>query len=237
MKLKSLTPIALVIIYTLAIMLLGSFLKNTKLFTISINNFINFQANYQLLLLLVAVISMASTYLLNKTNFVNYFSLGNIAAPTQAIKYFGIKATDGWLKTGISLSVFISVGTAFFMYIPVKQQNVAWVQLYSGICWILLFSVTNSFAEEIIFRLGIVSPLKNLLSPYTILIITAVLFGLPHLAGMPSGIIGAIMAGILGFILAKSMVETNGFFWAWFIHFLRDVIIFGAMYLIADKAN
>jgi hypothetical protein len=52
---------------------------------------------------------------------------------------------------------------------------------------------------------------------------------------MPSGIIGATMAGVLGLVLAKSLYETNGFFWAWSIHFLQDVIIIGAVYVLAGK--
>ena len=34
------------------------------------------------------------------------------------------------------------------------------------------------------------------------------------------------MAFALGWLLARSMVETRGLFWAWFIHFCQDVIIF-----------
>ena len=40
------------------------------------------------------------------------------------------------------------------------------------------------------------------------------------------------MAGVLGFVLAKSMIETNGFFWAWLIHFAQDVIIIGSLFLM-----
>ena len=86
-----------------------------------------------------------------------------------------------------------------------------------------------------IFRMGIVSPLKGLLQPMTIFIISAILYALPHMAGMPSGLIGATMTGILGLILAKSLYETNGFFWAWIIHFLQDVIIIGTLFLMATK--
>ena len=86
-----------------------------------------------------------------------------------------------------------------------------------------------------IFRIDIVSPLKGILQPMTIFIISAILFGLPHMAGMPSGLIGATMAGILGLVLAKSLYETNGFFWAWIIHFLQDVIIIGTLFLMATK--
>lgn len=39
-------------------------------------------------------------------------------------------------------------------------------------------------------------------------------------------VVGVLLAGFLAYELGKSMLETKGFFWAWFIHFLRDVLIF-----------
>ncbi len=86
-----------------------------------------------------------------------------------------------------------------------------------------------------IYRMGVVPPLNGLLQPMTIFIISAILFGIPHFGGMPSGLIGATMAGVLGLVLAKSLYETNGFFWAWTIHFIQDVIIIGTLFLMATK--
>ncbi len=71
----------------------------------------------------------------------------------------------------------------------------------------------------------------------TVYIISAILFGLPHFVGIPSGLLGTIMAGILGLVLAKSLDETNAFFWAWFIHFIQDVIIIGALVLLSAIKN
>ncbi len=31
----------------------------------------------------------------------------------------------------------------------------------------------------------------------------------------PSGLAGVLMAGVFGYLMGKSMVETRGFFWAW----------------------
>jgi hypothetical protein len=36
-----------------------------------------------------------------------------------------------------------------------------------------------------------------------------------------------MMAGLMGWILAKSMIETKALGWALFIHFFQDVVIFG----------
>lgn len=231
-KLKIAMPIIFVCIYTGLILGATFLLKKNLFFVVNKNEFINFQINYQLCLVSVSMFSLASTYFLNSDNFTNYFSPGNITADCEELKIFVIKKGDSWLKTGLSLSIFISLATAFFLFSELKKAPVDWSLLQNGMWWILLFSLTNSFAEEVIYRLGVVSPLRGLLSPITIFMISAILFGIPHLAGMPSGIIGAMMAGILGFVLAKSLYETNGLFWAWIIHFLQDVIIFSALYLL-----
>jgi len=230
-------PILFTIGYTTIILFAANRIQNFQPFRVSEIEYINFQFNYQSLLLILAAVSLASTFMLNKENFLNYFSLGSISAPTQEMKIFGIKQNDGWLKTGISLSLIISLVTAIFMYFQLIQVQVNWSLMKNGFLWVLLFSLTNSFGEEMIFRIGVVSPLKGLLSPIAIFIISAVLFGLPHLAGMPSGLIGALMAGYLGLVLAKSVFETNGFFWAWLIHFLQDVIIIGSLFLIRSNNN
>ena len=234
-KFKIALPIILVVVYTVFILLSSQLLKTTKLFLVSQNEYVNFQFNYQFLLLAITLLSLTVNYYLNKENFLNYFRIGDISIPAKELKLFGIKANDSWLKTGISLSIFISLATATFMYFQLKQVQINWTQLQSGIFWILLFSLTNSFGEEMIYRMGIVSPLKGLLQPMTIFIISAILFGIPHLAGMPSGLIGATMAGVLGLVLAKSLYETNGLFWAWTIHFLQDVIIIGILFLMMTK--
>lgn len=234
-KLRIAIPIFLVVVYTALILIASNQLKTKKLFTLSQSEYINFQVNYQVALMLVALISLTVTYFLNKENFINYFSFGNISAPAQEMKLFGIKANDSWLKTGLSLTVVISLVTGIFMCFQLKQMHVNWALLQSGILWVLLFSLTNSFGEEMIYRMGIVSPLKGLLAPMTIFIISSTVFGLPHFAGMPSGLIGVTMAGILGLVLAKSLYETNGFFWAWTIHFIQDVIIIGSLFLMAAR--
>ena len=233
---KTIFPIVLTLIFTGGLLLAGSYSKKLGL-TITGNNYLNGQFNYQILLLIITALSLLTNFLINKTHFLNYFSFGQISAVGKELRLFGIKQGDSWIKTGLSLCLVISAVTATFMYFQLKQTNLYWSNLQNGIFWIILFSLTNSFGEEMIYRLGIVSPLKGLFAPTTIFFISAVLFGLPHFAGMPNGIIGATMAGVLGFVLAKSMFETNGFFWAWTIHFLQDVIIIGTLYLTNSNAS
>lgn len=221
-----------IILVATAILLRGSEIVKNWRYAFSENAYIDYQIKYQSLLLVTAFVVLVLTYFLNKENFTSLFSIGNINARTEELSLFGIKKGDKWLETGLSLSLIITLVTAIFMYFQLKQYAVNWQLLLQGMGWIVLFSLTNSFGEEAIYRIGIVSPLKGLIAPITVFLISAVLFGVPHFGGMPSGVIGVVMAGVLGFVLAKSVYETNGIFWAWFIHFLQDVVIIGSIYLM-----
>ncbi len=227
-------PIAFAAVFTLIILFLAGYAHKTSI-AISTNAYINFQFSYQLLLLGVAVLSMISSYCFNPESFKSIMSFGNISAVGEELKIFGIKKGDSWLKTGISLSVFISIVTGVFMYFQLKGQPIDYSLLKTGLLWIVLFSLTNSFSEEMIYRIGINGPLYGLLPPNKIFLISAIVFGLAHYGGMPNGIIGIALAGILGYVLSKSVHETNGIFWAWFIHFLQDVIIISSLFLIQSS--
>ena len=90
-------------------------------------------------------------------------------------------------------------------------------------------------SRRMIYRVGINGPLAGLLAHDRIFLISAVIFGLARYQDMPNGITRVILAGLLGYILRKSVHETSGIFWAWFIHFMQDVIIIGSIYLIKSS--
>jgi len=73
-------------------------------------------------------------------------------------------------------------------------------------------------------------------SPNAVLV-AASFFGIGHFFGVPYGIIGVLMATFLGWLLGKAMVESRGFFWSWFIHFLQDVLIFSFIAIGSIKAG
>ena len=125
-KIRIATPIILVFVFTALIFWASSYLKKCLIFSVNKNEYVNFQINYQFCLLLITILSLATTYFLNKENFANYFSVGNISANSQEMKLFGIKQGDTWLKTGLSLSIVISLATALFMYFQLKKANVEW---------------------------------------------------------------------------------------------------------------
>lgn len=58
------------------------------------------------------------------------------------------------------------------------------------------------------------------------LVMGSLVFGVLHYWGAaPNGLLGAIMSTILGFVLANSIQETRGFFWAFTIHFMLNLPI------------
>lgn len=91
---------------------------------------------------------------------------------------------------------------------------------------ILLAVTLNAFSEEVAWKASLLSVLEGPVGPRQAMLMVAAYFGMGHYYGIPYGVIGVTMAFVLGWLLARSMVETRGLFWAWFIHFCQDVIIF-----------
>ena len=100
-------------------------------------------------------------------------------------------------------------------------------RLFPDILLVFLFALMNSFTEEVIFRLSYATIVANEgLSPRISEFLGTVVFGAVHYFGKaPSGIPGTLMAAFIGWFLTKSINETKGFFWAWLVHFLQDVVI------------
>lgn len=179
------------------------------------------------------MLALLVTYCLNETILSAYLAPGNIAAPAKGVSWLGISEGESWRSLGASLSIFITLATSIFVYLQLRKSVGNPKQLVPYLPWVFLFALTNSFSEEVVFRLGVIVPLVGSVDADHILLISAAVFGVSHLRGMPNGIGGALMAGLLGWLLAKSVVETNGIFWAWFIHFLQDVVIFSAFVMAA----
>lgn len=89
----------------------------------------------------------------------------------------------------------------------------------------LVFAGYNSIIEEIIFRAILFSYLLDIMDRRMALVSQALLFGIFHWHGIPSGILGIVLAFIFGLILGKNVEETNGIFMAIVFHFCIDFIL------------
>jgi membrane protease YdiL (CAAX protease family) len=201
------------------------------------NSVVDFQIKFQSMQLILTAIVLIFVYLLNPANFAMFFHLGNVNAHISKNAWLGITGNETWLEIATSLGLFITLGTAIFMFFQLKKAGADYRYFLFSLLWAIPFSIANAFSEEAIFRVGIVSPLYGVLSVPIILLISGALFGIPHYFGTPSGIIGVLMAGFLGWLLAMSLVETQGIFLVWAIHFVQDVVIITSMILMSNKES
>jgi len=227
--------------YTLLIISIATILLvNAKLFTNRLNlqihsdSFLNEMAKHQIFAMVVGVLATILIVILipNSKQFLNIGQLNLIA---EKENWLGINGKSSWKINGLQLLFFVSIVTGIFMFLAVKNTNSINNFQWSFIPLILLFSFTNSLAEELIFRFGIIGGLFNDYPKLTILIISAIFFGLPHYFGWPNGFVGVIISGMLGYILCKATLETKGLSIAWTIHFIQDIIIFSGLFMMNVK--
>lgn len=196
--------------------------------------FLDGHLKYQLITLGIAGLVLLATYLAGPANFRRFFGFGQIAAPVTPVKVIGINPgpNETWRQIGLNFAVIITAVTAVFIYLQAFRGNSIARENLRFLPWILIFALSNSFVEEMITRFAVVTSLNGLISPTAIYLISAAIFGLVHYFGTPGGIPGVLMAGFLGWFAAKSIGETGGFFWAWLIHFLQDVVIFAGFFFL-----
>jgi uncharacterized protein len=200
------------------------------------NSFVNGLAKYQAFALTVGILTTIAILILNPES-KQFLNVGQLSTIAEKEKWLGINGKSSWRVNGLQLLFFVSIATGIFMFLAVKYTNSISNFQWSFIPLVLLFSLTNSLTEELIFRFSIVGGLFNHYPKLTILIVSAILFGLPHYFGYPNGFIGILMSGILGYILCKATIETKGLSIAWTIHFIQDIIIFTALMMMNVKQN
>jgi len=158
-----------------------------------------------------------------------YLVKGDLAAPATPVRWLGISEGDRWSAVGPWATVFISMGTLAFLVIAGRPSLNTLAQALPYLPVVLLAAALNAFNEEVTYKASFLSVLDGPVGPRQALYMTAVYFGIGHFYGVPYGVVGVLLAGFLGWFLARSMQDTRGMFWAWFIHFWQDVWIFGFM--------
>ncbi len=230
---KNLLLLFIIFLLTIALPLLGREVNDWEWIP-TLSKGINKQMAYQSVTLGLTLLFLATLRFLKPNVFSTYFRKGNISAKAKPEPWVGIKPgpKENWFHLGRNFSIIITLVTSTVIYFQlVKGGSPNIGKLWLVLPFSLVFSLINSFVEESITRLGIVVALKDRLPDRWIAVASGALFGIIHYWGNPGGIAGLLVAGFLGWFLAKSILETKGFFWAWFIHFLQDVVIITAILL------
>ena len=160
-----------------------------------------------------------------------YLTVGDLSAtaePTRVIP----RTPEPWTTFGRNYAI-ISVGLLLFFLIPALQPSLAefsiGLLLFAALC-----AAMNAFAEEFLYRAALIPQVLPLFGKGATLMLVPAWFGLAHYFGVPSGLTGVLLAGVGGWFFAKSMIETRGIAWAWFLHFLADFTVYLVLLLAGD---
>jgi len=175
--------------------------------------------------LMVSLAMIATLLILKKKREAFFLVRGDTSAPLEPVRWLGIKEGATWKKAGWASVIVLSLGLLTFLIAAGRPSLEIIVRALAFLPVILLASAMNAFGEEMNSRGSLLCVLADVIGRRQALWLTTAYFGLAHYYGIPFGVIGVLMAGILGGWLGKSILETRGLGWAWFIHFVQDVCI------------
>ncbi len=179
--------------------------------------------------LIVSLLMIGALLLLGYRRADFFLTRGQLDAPITPVRWLGFPKPDPWTRFGGQFALYISLGTLLFLILGGRPSPAALLGALPMLPAVLLFAAMNAFNEELTYRASLLAGLEHVIGPRQALWLTAAFFGLGHYFGVPYGVVGVLMASFLGWMMGKAMLETRGFFWAWFIHFLQDVLIFSFM--------
>jgi hypothetical protein len=182
-----------------------------------------------LLNLLVTLAILAALFLARRDRRAFYLARGDPSAPAEPIRWLLVKPGDRWSTVGRDLTIGISLGTLAFLAIAGRPSMDIVIRALPFLPAVIFAAALNAFNEEVTYKASLLSVLVGPVGQRHALRMVAAYFGIAHFYGVPYGLVGVALAWFLGWILARSMLETRGLWWAWFIHFVQDVLIFGFM--------
>lgn len=158
-----------------------------------------------------------------------FLARGQLDAPIGPVRWLGFPKPDPWTRFGGQWALYIGLGLLVFLLVFGQPSWASFVSALPLLPVVAVFAAMNAFNEELTYRSTLLATLAPVLGPQRAVWNAALFFGLGHYFGVPYGVLGVVMASFLGWLLGKSMVETRGFFWAWCIHFVQDLLIFTFM--------
>lgn len=179
---------------------------------------------YQAAGLVVALVVALGVATLNGRGYLRW---GSLNSGSRQIRFLGVPTGESWKRVGLTFTVTISLVTAAFLALAYWSQlgSVAPRSWATALVVAIPLSATNAFTEEIVTRWAVVQSLSGRsarFAPWA----SALIFGSVHYFGIPGGPVGALMAGFLAWLLARSIQDIGGFGWAWIVHFCQDILIF-----------
>jgi Type II CAAX prenyl endopeptidase Rce1-like len=185
----------------------------------------------QSLRLMVTVALIGALLVLRRRPSRFFLVPGDLQAPMRAIRWLGVKDGARWSRFGPIAAVALSGGTLVFLVAAGRPPLDLVARALPILPVVVLAAALNAFSEEVTYKASLLSVLEGPVGRGQALLLVSAYFGIGHYYGVPYGLIGVAMAFVLGWLLGRSMLETRGLFWAWFLHFWQDVWIFSFLAL------
>jgi CAAX protease family protein len=106
-------------------------------------------------------------------------------------------------------------------YLRELQRLPPWL----AILGVMAFAVVNPVWEEMLFRGVLLTELASVWGVRAAVVLQAVLFGVAHFAGFPSGAVGMIMAASWGVVLGIMRVRSGGILITYLVHVTANAVI------------
>ncbi len=106
-------------------------------------------------------------------------------------------------------------------YVDAAVGRPLWLLVVAGVG----FSLVNAAVEEAVFRGVLQTALERVGGPVFAIVVQAVAFGLLHVVGVPTGVVGAVMAGGWGVLLGVMRWRTRGLLAPYVAHVAADLTI------------
>lgn len=155
-----------------------------------------------------------------------FLTPGRLTAPIRPVPALGFPKPDSWRRFGLVWGFGVATALAVAQILWLRPELSSLGSLLPMVPSILFYAALNAFNEEMTYRAPMLATLEPVIGGHHALWQTAVFFGVAHYFGVPGGLLGATLSIFMGWLLSKAMLETRGLFWAWWIHFLSDVVIF-----------
>jgi hypothetical protein len=176
--------------------------------------------------LAVALIVIAALLLLGYHRKQLFLTPGKLDAPITPVKWMGFPKPDPWWNFGGQYGFYIPLGMGVAAWLVSRPAPGLLERALPLLPGIVLFAAMNAFNEEMTYRASMLATLDGPVDMKHSWWMSALYFGLAHFYGVPYGWVGAALATFNGWLLGKAMLETRGLFWAWWMHFLQDIVIF-----------
>lgn len=155
-----------------------------------------------------------------------FLTPGRLTAPIRPVPMLGFPKPDSWRRFGLIWGFGVATALAVAQFLVMRPELSSLPSLLPMAPSILIYAALNAFNEEMTYRAPMLATLEPAVGGRHALWLAAVYFGVAHYFGIPGGLLGATLSIFMGWLLSKAMLETRGLFWAWWIHFLSDVVIF-----------